>query len=262
MPTILDRIVETKWREVAAARDLVPEAELERRVAELPPCRGFEAALRVPGEVRVIAEVKKASPSAGVIRADFDPVRIARTYERHGAACVSVLTDEPSFEGSLSYLEAIRAEVSLPLLRKDFLLDRYQVLEARAAGADAVLLIAEILDDATLKHLLQEARALGMEALVELYDRDNLSRVLAAGATLVGINNRDLRTFVTRLEHTLELAAEVPAGTCLVSESGIRGRADVERLLAAGVRAVLVGESLMRAPDVGRALEELVGERA
>src|SRR5262245_16717571 len=258
MPTILDRIVETKWREVAAARDLVPEAELERRVAELPPCRGFEAALRVPGEVRVIAEVKKASPSAGVIRADFDPVAIARTYERHGAACVSVLTDEPSFEGSLSYLRAIRTAVDLPLLRKDFLLDRYQVLEARAAGADAVLLIAEILDDAALGNLVRATEALGMHALVELYEPANLPRVLAAGATLVGVNNRDLRTFVTRLEHTLELATQVPPGRLLVSESGIRTPDDLRRLAAAGVKAVLIGETFMRAPDVGAKVRELL----
>jgi indole-3-glycerol phosphate synthase len=255
----LDRIVAYKREEVARATARTPWPELERRARDAPPTRDFLGALRAGAGVRVIAEVKKASPSAGVIRADFDPVAIARTYEQHGAACVSVLTDEPSFQGSLSYLTAIRAAVRLPLLRKDFLLDRYQVLEARAAGADAVLLIAEILDDDTLKYLLEETRALGMEALVELYDRANLPRVLAAGATLVGINNRDLRTFATRLEHTLELAAEVPAEVTLVSESGIRGRADVERLLAAGVRAVLVGESLMRAADVGRALAELLG---
>jgi indole-3-glycerol phosphate synthase len=207
----------------------------------------------------VIAEVKKASPSAGVIRADFDPVAIARTYQAHGAACISVLTDEPGFQGRLEYLEQIRAVVDRPLLRKDFLIDRYQLLEARAVGADAVLLIAEILPDDALRTLLRQARELGLQTLVELYDRENLPRVLNAGADLVGINNRDLRTFVTRLEHTVELADLVPDGVCLVSESGIRTRADVERLRGAGIDAILVGETLMRAGDIGAKLDELRG---
>jgi indole-3-glycerol phosphate synthase len=259
MPTILDRIVEAKRREVEAACGRVPEAELERRTAGLPPTRGFAAALRRPGEVRIIAEVKKASPSAGVIRADFDPVRIARTYERHGAACVSVLTDGPYFQGSLEHLAAVRAAVGCPLLRKDFILDRYQLLEARLAGADAALLIAEILPGDRLAELHREAVALGLDVLVELHDADQLDRVLGCGATLVGINNRDLRTFETRLEHTLDLMPRVPAGVTVVSESGIRTHADLRRLAAAGVHAVLVGESLMRSPDVGAALDTLRG---
>ncbi len=209
--------------------------------------------------MRIIAEVKKASPSAGLLRADFDPVAIARLYEQNGAACISVLTDEPSFQGHLSYLTAIRSAVSLPLLRKDFLLDRYQLLEARTAGADAVLLIAEILDAAALPRLLREADELGLQALVELYDRANLPRMLDSGARLIGINNRDLRTFQTRLDHTLNLIAALPAGVCLVSESGIRTRADVERLEAAGVRAVLIGETFMRAADIAAKLRELNG---
>jgi indole-3-glycerol phosphate synthase len=259
MSTVLDRIVAYKRREITAARARVPEAELERRAAAAPPARDFRAALgRGPG-VQVIAEVKKASPSAGLIRADFDPVTIARIYERHGAACVSVLTDEPSFQGHLRHLELVRAAVAVPLLRKDFILDRYQLLEARAAGADAALLIAECLDAEALPRLVREARELGLQTLVELYDRDNLARALASGARLVGVNNRDLRTFVTRLEHTLELAADLPPDVCLVSESGIRGRADVERLAAGGARAVLVGETLMRAPDIGAKLDELLG---
>jgi indole-3-glycerol phosphate synthase len=259
MASVLDRIVAYKWQEVAEARRRLPEAELERRAAAAPPPRDFRAALeRGPG-ARVIAEVKKASPSAGVLRADFDPVAIARAYERHGAACVSVLTDGPSFQGHLSHLEAIRAAVDLPLLRKDFLVDRYQLLEARAAGADAVLLIAEVLEGEALPRLLQQAGELRLQALVELYDRANLPRVLRAGARLVGVNNRDLRTFEVRLEHTLEVARGLPADVCLVSESGIRGRADVEQLWAAGARAVLVGEALMRAPDVGAALAALLG---
>ena len=209
--------------------------------------------------MQVIAEVKKASPSKGVIREDFDPVAIARTYAEHGAACISVLTDGPSFQGSLSYLEAIRAAVNVPLLRKDFVLDRYQLLEARLAGADCVLLIAEILPGDELPRLFRQAAELGLQALVELYDADNLPRVLASGANLVGVNNRDLRHFEVRLEHTIELAARVPREVCLVGESGITSRADVDRLRAAGVKAVLVGETLMRAADIGAALRAVRG---
>jgi indole-3-glycerol phosphate synthase len=259
MSDILQEIVATKRGEIAAARGRLPESELERRASAMPPTRDFRGALlRGPG-VGVIAEVKKASPSAGVIRADFDPVAIARAYERGGAACVSVLTDRPYFQGSLDDLWAVRAAIGLPVLRKDFILERYQLLEARCAGADAVLLIAEILPGEKLARLHREAKELGLQALVELYDRENLPRVLAAGATLVGVNNRDLRTFVTSLAHTLEVAAAVPAGVCLVSESGIRDRADVEKLLAAGVRAVLVGETLMRSTDPGAAVAALRG---
>jgi indole-3-glycerol phosphate synthase len=261
MSTILDRIMISKRRELDEARARVPAADLERRLADAPPVRDFRAALEAPAGVRIIAEVKKASPSAGLLRADFDPVAIARTYEAHGAACVSVLTDGPFFQGSLDHLSAVRAAVGLPLLRKDFLLDPYQLLEARCAGADAVLLIAEVLDDAALTTLLREAAGLGLQPLVELYDADNLPRVLGAGARLIGVNNRDLRTFVTRLEHTLELAGRLPPGCCLVSESGIRTRQDVLRLQAAGVRAVLVGEAFMRAPDIGARLDELNGKR-
>jgi indole-3-glycerol phosphate synthase len=258
MSNILDRIVAYKRQEISAARGRVPDAQLEERAAA-PPVRDFRAALeRGPG-VRIIAEVKKASPSAGLLRADFDPVAIARLYEQNGAACISVLTDEPSFQGHLNYLTAVRAAVSPPLLRKDFILDRYQLIEARVAGADAVLLIAEILDGPALPSLLRQASELGLQALVELYDRANLPRVLDSGARLVGINNRDLRTFQTRLEHTLDLVPSLPSDVCLVSESGIRTRADIERLQAAGVRAVLIGETLMRAPDIGAKLRELSG---
>ncbi len=259
MTTILDRIIAAKRLEIEQTRARISAAELERRAAVAPPLRDFRAALERGPDVQIIAEVKKASPSAGVMRTDFDPAAVARLYERHGAACVSVLTDGPFFQGSLADLEAVRAAVALPILRKDFILDRLQLLEARAAGADAVLLIAEVLDDAALARLLREAGELGLQALVELYDRENLPRVLAAGARLVGVNNRDLRTFETRLEHTLELAAKMPGDVCLVSESGVRTRDDVERLRAAGVRAVLVGETLMRAPDVGAKLRELRG---
>ena len=207
----------------------------------------------------VIAEVKRASPSAGVIRAGFDPVAIARAYQEAGASCVSVLTDEPSFGGKLAYLEEIRSAVALPLLRKDFVLDRYQLLEARLAGADCVLLIAEILPADRLPALLREAEALGLEALVELHDPANLPRVLEAGAKLVGVNNRDLRTFAVDIGQTLALAAQIPSDVCLVSESGIKGQADAARLRSAGVRAVLVGEALMRSDDIAATMRELRG---
>jgi indole-3-glycerol phosphate synthase len=259
--SILDEIVATKAREVAAAQDRRSATHLERELADAPPIRDFRAALLRPGSVRVIAEVKKASPSAGVIRADFDPVAVASTYEAHGATCISVLTDADYFQGRLDDLTQIRLATSLPLLRKDFIIDRYQLLEARLAGADAVLLIAEILPGGELARLHGEATGLGLHALVELHDAEQLPRVLDCGAVLVGINNRDLRTFTTRLDHTLDLADGVPADRVLVSESGIRTRQDVERLQAAGVRAILVGESLMRSPDIGRALEELIGSR-
>lgn len=259
MTTILDDIVASKARELAESRQRLPEAELERRLAAAPPVRDFRAALDRPGSVQVIAEVKKASPSVGVIRADFDPVAIAEIYARHGAACISVLTDKPYFQGDLAYLTQIRARVPTPLLRKDFIIDPYQVLEARAAGADAVLLIAEILPDPKLNQLLREIHQLGMQALVELYDAENLPRVVDCGVKLIGINNRNLRTFVTKLENTLDLADKVPKDRCLVSESGIKTRQDILRLQQAGVKAVLVGETLMAAPDIGKKLEELRG---
>jgi indole-3-glycerol phosphate synthase len=259
MRTILDEIVESKHREVAAARQRMPLEELLDQAASAPPVRDFRAALAGPGPIRLVAEIKKASPSAGLLRADFDPIAIARTYQAHGAACLSVLTDTPYFQGHLSYLARIRASVAIPLLRKDFIIHEYQVVEARMAGADAVLLIAEILDDGQLAALLARAQGLGMAALVELHEEANLSRVLAAGADLVGINNRDLRRFVTDLGLTFRLRDRVPPEVALVSESGIRSRRDVERLEAAGVSAILVGETLMRAADVGLAVEQLLG---
>jgi indole-3-glycerol phosphate synthase len=258
MANILETIVESKRREIAAAKQRLPEAELERRLPANAPVRDFEGALRRPG-LQIIAEVKKASPSAGVIRSDFDPVAIAKVYEKHGAACISVLTDAPFFQGELSHLTKVRQSVALPVLRKDFMLDRYQFLEARLAGADCVLLIAEILPGESLRQLYQEARTLGLHVLVELHDGGQLPRVIDAGATLIGINNRDLRQFTTRLEHTLELIAKFPKNCCLVSESGIRTLADLQRLEAAGVKAVLVGESLLRAKDIGAKLDELRG---
>ena len=258
-PTILDEIVASKRIEVENSRKRLPLDELEVQAASAPPVRDFRAALAGPGPIRLIAEVKKASPSAKVIRADFEPISIARTYQAHGAACLSVLTDAPFFQGHLSYLARIRASVAIPLLRKDFVIDEYQVVEARLAGADAVLLIAEILDDRQLALLLARIKGLGMAALVEFHDEVNLPRVLAAGADLVGINNRDLSRFVTDLDLTFRLRDRIPDDVVLVSESGIRTRADVERLETAGVSAILVGETLMRADDIGLAVEELLG---
>jgi indole-3-glycerol phosphate synthase len=262
MSSILDGIVAYKRQEIAAARARIPDTELEDAILMgiAPPARDFRLALEQTDGCAIIAEIKKASPSAGLLRADFDPVAIARIYEQNGAACISVLTDAPSFQGNLHYLDLVRYAVSPPLLRKDFILDRYQLLEARLSGADAVLLIAEILDEAALPRLLREAGELGLQALVELYDRTNLPRVLDSGARLIGVNNRDLHTFQTRLEHTLDLIADLPPDVCLVSESGIRTRRDIERLEAAGVCAVLIGETLMRAADIGAKLRSLRGE--
>lgn len=269
---ILERILAAKAEEVARARGAVPLAEVRAAAAAAPPPRDFAAALARPRHlgdhpgavpVAVIAEVKRASPSRGVIRRDFDPVAIARAYARAGASAISVLTDAPFFQGHLDHLRAIRQAVDLPLLRKDFILDPYQVYEARAAGADAVLLIAAALGDAGRIQALRElAEDLGMAALVEVHTPAELEAALAAGARIVGINNRDLRTFETRLETTLELAGQVPPEVLLVSESGIRTPEDCRRVAAAGARAVLVGEQLMRQPDPGAALLELVGAGA
>ncbi len=259
MATVLDQIVAQKRREVAAAASGVSADQLRRQLAAAPPPRDFLAALAGGRPIRLIAEVKKASPSRGVLRADFQPVEIAQVYQRHGAACVSVLTDETFFQGGLDHLRQVRAAVDLPVLRKDFIIDSYQVLQSRAAGADAVLLIAECLDDELLRRLHDEIVALGMTPLVELYEPANLPRVLAAGARLVGINNRDLRTFHAELEHTLRLRGQIPPDRLVVGESSIRTRADALRLEAAGVAAMLVGETLVTRPDIGAAVDELLG---
>jgi indole-3-glycerol phosphate synthase len=229
-------------------------------LASAPPVRNFFQPLAAGGPIKLIAEVKKASPSAGVIRADFDPVAISQIYEAQGATCISVLTDEPYFQGRLEYLERIRAGVALPVLRKDFILDTYQLMEARVAGADAVLLIAECLDDCNLRKLFNAACELGMTPLVELYEPENLPRVFDAGATLIGVNNRNLHTFEVDLEHTIRMRERVPGECVLVGESGIKTHADVERLAAAGVDAILVGESLTREPDIGAAVDRLLGK--
>jgi indole-3-glycerol phosphate synthase len=258
MADVLREIVDHKRIELERVRSAVPAVELERRVADAPPVRDFAAALAARGPVALIAEVKRASPSAGTIRDEIDPARVARDYERFGAACISVLTDEKFFHGSLDDLVRVRQAVAVPVLRKDFLIDRYQVLEARAAGADCILLIAECLDNCRLRELYFFAAELGMDALIEIYDADNLERVLDLEPAIVGINNRNLRTFATDLAHTLDLAPRVARQGLLVSESGIRTGADVARLQAVGVRAILVGETLMRAPDVAAAIADLL----
>jgi indole-3-glycerol phosphate synthase len=259
MGTILDKIVATKRQEIAVARAAVPEATLEQQIQDAPPCRNFFAALAADGPIKLIAEVKKASPSKGIIRHDFQPLEIARAYEQGGATCLSVLTDESYFQGDLDYLRQIRRQTGLPTLRKDFILDSYQLLEARAAGADAVLLIAECLDDCHLRKLHNEAIELEMTPLVEFYEPENLSRVLEAGATLIGVNNRDLRTFEVDLDHTIRMRERIPDECLLVGESGIHSHQDVQRLEKAGVDALLVGESLMRQPNIEKAVRELLG---
>ena len=258
MTTILDKIVATKKGEIQAAKERRPESELRTAVENAPAVRSFFDALLPEGRIKLIAEVKKASPSKGVIRADFDPVQIAQIYAQHGASCISVLTDESYFQGSLDYLAEIRKVVEVPLLRKDFILDHYQLLEARAAGADGVLLIAECLDDCDLRKLHNEAIELGLTPLVEFYEPENLSRVLDAGATLIGVNNRDLRTFQVDLDHTIRMREKIPSDCLLVGESGIDSRADVVKLEAAGVNALLVGERLMKKPDIGASVDELL----
>jgi indole-3-glycerol phosphate synthase len=259
MTTILDEIVARKHREVAVARERVPTMALEGRLAVAPPVRDFFAAVAAPGAIRLIAEFKRKSPSAGELRPDDSIEEIVRGYAAAGAAALSVLTDAVGFGGSLVDLESARVAVSLPVLRKEFVVDRYQVLEARAHGADALLLIAECLDDCLLRSLYREILDLGMTPLVELHDPVHLSRVLDLGATLIGINNRDLRTMKTDLEQVLRLRDRVPPECVLVAESGIRSRADVERLEQAGIGAMLVGESLLRSPDPGAAAAALLG---
>ena len=258
--TVLDRIVADKREELAAAQRLVPFAELESRLPHATAPRRFAGALR-GDTVRLIAEVKKASPSRGLLRAEFDPLALARSYAEGGAVAVSVLTEEKYFRGSLDHLSSIRAALpdGPPLLRKDFLFDPYQLYEARVHGADAVLLIAAILDSALLAELIGLTGALEMDALVEVHDEAELGRALIAGASLIGINNRDLRTFEVDLAITERLRPLVPPEVTVVAESGISTRADVQRLEALGVDAVLIGEALVAAPDPAAKIRELMG---
>lgn len=262
VPDILRRIVEVKHEEIARARAATPLAAVRAEADARRDRRGFEVALRArlnAGQPAVIAEIKKASPSKGVLREHFVPAEIAVDYERHGAACLSVLTDERFFQGSATYLQQARAACALPVLRKDFMVDSYQVVEARAMGADCILLIAACLEDAQMADLEAEAIGLGLDVLVEVHDADELERALKLRTRLVGINNRNLRNFEVSLETTLALLAQVPADRLLVTESGILLPEDVERMRAAGVHAFLVGEAFMRAAEPGRALQSLFG---
>ena len=262
MSDILDRIVAVKRQEVPAARALRSEAALRELAAAQTPPRGFAAALRAKvaaGLPAVIAEIKKASPSKGVIRQHFVPAEIAASYARHGAACLSVLTDVQFFQGHAEDLRQARAACLLPVLRKDFMVDPYQVLEARALGADCILLIAACLSDAQMAELEACAIELGLDTLVEVHDGAELARALRLKTPLLGINNRNLRTFEVTLDTTLRLQAQVPADRLLVTESGIVGQADVLRMRAAKVNAFLVGEAFMRADDPGGALAALFG---
>ncbi len=260
---ILGRIVAIKREELATCareRPFVAARRQAEAAARGDPPRGFEAAMRARierGAAAVIAEIKQASPSKGVLREAFDPPAIARSYERHGAACLSVLTDENFFRGALSDLRAARAACALPALRKDFIIDAYQVYEARTSGADAILLIVAVLDDAQLGDFTSIAHELGMDVLVEVHAADELERALRLDTALIGINNRNLRSFDVSLDTTLSLLPRVPPGRLVVTESGIRARGDVARMRAAGVHAFLVGEAFMRAPEPGEALGEL-----
>ena len=258
--TILERILEVKRGEIAAARARAPQALLEKRARESPAVRDFVQAMRAKiaaGRPAVIGEIKRASPSKGLLRADFDPAAIARSYEAAGAACMSVLTDMEFFQGAPEHLAAARAACALPALRKDFIVEPYQVFESRTLGADCILLIAACLSGQEMQHLEALATRLAMAVLVEVHDAADLEVALTLRTPLIGINNRNLRTFETRLETTLDLLALIPAGRIVVTESGIASRVDVERLQRRGVHAFLVGETFMRAADPGSALKEL-----
>ncbi len=259
---ILNKIVETKLKEIERDQQLVSVDHLLEQIQGMPKTRGFISALKrdfANYGMSLIAEVKKASPSVGLIREVFEPEKIAAEYAANGASCLSVLTDEVYFQGGLDDLRAVRRVVEIPIIRKDFILDRYQVLQARAAGADAILLIAECLDDETMKDLYEFAASLGLDCLIEIYEPENLERVLKLNPGIVGVNNRNLRTFVTDLNHSMSLASQLPEGILLISESGIRTRADVEQLQAAGVGGLLIGETLMRSDDMGGKIRELLG---
>ena len=261
-PDILNKILLRKQQEIETRQGQVSLADLQQQAAQASAPRGFVAALRSRvdrGLAAVIAEIKKASPSKGVIRENFDVVEIAKSYQAGGASCLSVLTDRDFFQGHEDYLVAARAACELPVIRKDFIVDPYQVVEARAIGADCILLIVAALEDEALAELHAQARSLGMDVLVEVHDREELERALRLDLELVGINNRDLRTFDTRLETTIELLGLIPAGCLVVTESGIHTREDVALMRQHDVHAFLVGEAFMRKPDPGQELRELFG---
>lgn len=260
IPDVLVKILARKDEEIAAGLQQVSAAEMRARAADQPACRGFVASMQAridAGEAAVIAEAKKASPSKGVIRANFDPAQIAASYEAGGAACLSVLTDQDFFQGHNDYLQQARAACSIPVIRKDFIIDRYQIDEARALGADCVLLIVAALSDAQLQDLYGYAVSLGMDVLIEVHDEAELQRSLPLGATLVGINNRDLRNFTTSLNTTIDLLKQIPDDRIVVTESGIHTPDDVALMRQHNVNAFLVGEAFMRADQPGEKLKEL-----
>ncbi len=257
---ILDDIIANKEEELAATKRRFSLSDIKARAADTGPSRGFGKALSAGSGIRLIAEVKKASPSKGVIREDFEPVKIAHTYEESGASCLSVITEKKFFQGDLEYLSMIRKTVRLPLLRKDFIIDEYQIFEARVAGSDAILLIAACLEKQQMVDFLGIAGGQGLDVLVESHTYKELDRSLLAGARLVGVNNRDLATFNVSLQTTLDLLKDIPDDRIVVSESGIKTRDDVIMLENAGVDAILVGESLMREKDIGGKIKELLGK--
>lgn len=256
---ILDEICRHKRTEVARCKELRPTGQLEALLHKLPRTRSLEERLRASPHLSLVAEVKAASPSRGILRQDINPSEIAIEYQENGAAAISVLTDERFFHGGLSHLSEVRRAVGLPLLRKDFIIDEYQLLEARVSGADAALLIAAILDEKELVRFLNTASRLGLGCMVEVHTEEELKKVLSTPATLIGINNRDLQTFKIDLETTLRLRPLIPGDKTVVSESGIKSRADVVRLEGAGVDAVLVGEALVQSEDIGKKIRELMG---
>ena len=257
--TILEEIYKHKLSEVAEDKKRVSLETLKEQCKKKQKARSFGAALKSSTNIRIIAEIKKASPSLGIIREDFNPVEIARIYEASGAAAISVLTDEKFFQGSLSYLTDVKKTVNLPILRKDFIIDAYQIYEARSAGADAILLITALLSKEEIQRYLELAGELDMDCLVEVHLETELKKVLQTNAHIIGINNRDLATFKTDLETTLRLRPMIPAEKIVVSESGIKSRADVEKLMKEGVDAILVGETLMKSDDISAKLRELLG---
>ncbi|MBM4055683.1 MAG: indole-3-glycerol phosphate synthase TrpC [Planctomycetes bacterium] len=257
--TILDEIYHYKLSEVAANKKHVPVELLKENIQKKTPAKPFGHALKTNGKINIIAEVKKASPSLGVIRKDFHPVEIAKMYEASGAAAISVLTDEKFFQGSLRYLTDIKNTVRLPILRKDFIIDSYQIYEARAAGADAILLIAALLSEDQIQSFLEDAEKLGMDCLVEVHSGDELEKVLRTKAAIIGINNRDLKTFTTDLEITFRLKAQIPEDKIVVSESGIKSRSDMIKLRENGIHAVLIGETLMKSDNIPAKIRDLLG---